>query len=120
MDKNAAAIRVTQLRNELERHNYSYYIEAKPTISDQDYDRLFSEPDPAAQEDFLKSLNPNSLEVVQAKCEPSLGEAGPEHRYQFERIGYFCMDPESATARSKVFNRTITLRDNWLKQLNKR
>jgi len=52
---------------------------------------------------------------VTAKCEPSLGEAQPELRYQFERLGYFALDPDSRPGKL-VFNRTITLRDTWAKK----
>ncbi len=79
------------------------------------YDRLFTVPDPAADDgDFKSFINPNSLEVVQAKCEPSLAEADPNTRYQFERLGYFALDPDSKPG-ALVFNRTITLKDTWAK-----
>jgi glutaminyl-tRNA synthetase len=84
------------------------------------YDRLFTVPEPGAEEaDFKSFINPNSLEVVQAKCEPSLAEANPETRYQFERLGYFALDPDSKPGKL-VLNRTITLKDTWAKQANKR
>ena len=57
------------------------------------YDRLFTVPEPDADGDFKSFINPHSLEVVTAKCEPSLGEAKPELRYQFERLAYFALDP---------------------------
>ncbi len=80
------------------------------------YDRLFDRPDPdrvdEPGEDFLANLNPNSLETVDAFVEPSLASAGPGDRFQFERTGYFCMDPDS-TAEGLVFNRTVPLRDSW-------
>jgi glutaminyl-tRNA synthetase len=79
------------------------------------YDRLFTVPQPDADGDFKSFLNPNSLEVVQAKCEASLAEADPEVRYQFERLGYFAVDPDSKPGRL-VFNRTITLKDTWAKK----
>jgi glutaminyl-tRNA synthetase len=78
------------------------------------YDRLFTVPDPDADGDFKAFLNPNSLEVVGAKCEPSLEEADPDVRYQFERLGYFALDPDSQPG-GLVFNRTITLKDTWAK-----
>jgi glutaminyl-tRNA synthetase len=78
------------------------------------YDRLFTTPEPGAEGDFKSFINPNSLEVVSAKCEPSLSEANPDVRYQFERLGYFALDPDS-TAGKLVFNRTITLKDAWAK-----
>src|SRR6266513_1928824 len=78
------------------------------------YDRLFSVPEPDASGDFKSFINPNSLEVVTAKCEPALATAHPEERYQFERLGYFALDPDS-TREKQVWNRTITLRDTWAK-----
>jgi glutaminyl-tRNA synthetase len=78
------------------------------------YDRLFSVPEPDASGDFKSFVNPNSLEVVTAKCEPALASAEPAERYQFERLGYFALDPDS-TSEKQVWNRTITLRDTWAK-----
>src|SRR5438874_1918542 len=78
------------------------------------YDRLFSVPEPDASGDFKSLINPNSLEVVTAKCEPALATAHPEERYQFERLGYFALDPDS-TREKQVWNRTTTLRDTWAK-----
>ena len=83
------------------------------------YDRLFTVAEPDAGGDFKKHLNPHSLEVVRAKCEPSLGEAKAEVRYQFERLGYFALDKSSQPARL-VFNRTISLKDTWAKEAAKR
>jgi len=83
------------------------------------YDRLFTEAEPEADgRDFKTVLNPKSLEVVTAKLEPSLKEARAEHRYQFERLGYFCLDQEGSLERP-VFNRTITLKDTWAKEVQK-
>ncbi|MGI8889895.1 MAG: glutamine--tRNA ligase/YqeY domain fusion protein [Chthoniobacterales bacterium] len=82
------------------------------------YDRLFTVPEPDADGDFKSFINPNSLTVVSAKCEPSLGEAKPELRYQFERLAYFALDPDSQPNKL-VFNRTITLRDTWAKEAKK-
>ena len=78
------------------------------------YDRLFTVPDPGAEEDFKSTLNPHSLEVITAKCEPSLKDAKPEERYQFERLAYFALDKDSAGGKL-IFNRTITLKDPWAK-----
>ena len=82
------------------------------------YDTLFTKPDPNDVEegqDFTANLNPSSLEVVEhAKLEPSLGKALVESRYQFERLGYFCVDPDS-TPQKPVFNRTVALKDTWAK-----
>ena len=80
------------------------------------YDHLFTKenPDDSPQgRDFTSNLNPNSLEVVpSAYVEPSLAPAAPGSRYQFERLGYFCVDPDSADGHL-VFNRTVSLRDTW-------
>lgn len=87
------------------------------------YDRLFTVAEPDAAGDFKQHLNPHSLEVVTAKCEPSLKEAKPDLRYQFERLGYFALDPDSLRAAASlnrmVFNRTITLKDTWAKEAAK-
>ena len=79
------------------------------------YDRLFTVPEPAAEEDFLKVLNPKSLETVSAKLEPSLAGATTGERFQFERLGYFSVDSRESNPGRPVFNRTITLRDTWAK-----
>ncbi|MBZ5666972.1 MAG: glutamine--tRNA ligase/YqeY domain fusion protein [Acidobacteriia bacterium] len=80
------------------------------------YDRLFTKEDPNQVEEsqeFTANLNPNSLEVIaQAKLEPSLANAPIEGRYQFERLGYFCVDPDSKPGHL-VFNRTVALKDAW-------
>ena len=81
------------------------------------YDRLFSEPDPAAGDDFTQSLNPGSLEVLTGcKLEASLREAKPDDRFQFERLGYFCVDSVESTPQAPAFNRTVSLRDSWAKK----
>jgi glutaminyl-tRNA synthetase len=79
------------------------------------YDRLFSVPEPDSNGEFKSFINSDSLEVVHAKYEPSLGKARPEERYQFERLGYFALDPDSTSER-QVWNRTITLRDAWARE----
>ncbi len=82
------------------------------------YDNLFSNPDPndvPEGKDFTANLNPNSLEIVSdARLEPSLANANAGERYQFERLGYFCVDPDSAPGKP-VFNRTVALKDTWAK-----
>ena len=81
------------------------------------YDRLFVHENPNADKDvdFKSYLNPHSLDALTAcKVEPSLADAEPGNRYQFERKGYFCVDPDSA-AGALVFNQTISLRDTWAK-----
>lgn len=86
------------------------------------YDRLFTVPEPDAGGDFKASLNPHSLEVLTAKCEPSLKEAKMEERYQFERLAYFALDKDSQLQphhHKLVFNRTITLKDTWAREAQK-
>jgi glutaminyl-tRNA synthetase len=84
------------------------------------YDRLFAAEDPYdydedAGEDLMSNLNPNSLEILpRAYVEPTLAGAVPGTRFQFERRGYFCVDPDS-TSEQPVFNRTVALRDTWKK-----
>ncbi|MGB9492829.1 MAG: hypothetical protein WCA92_20375, partial [Terriglobales bacterium] len=82
------------------------------------YDKLFTKENPddvPIGQEFMANLNPNSLEVVeQAKLEPSLANAPVEGRYQFERLGYFCVDSDSKPGKL-VFNRTVALKDAWAK-----
>jgi glutaminyl-tRNA synthetase len=82
------------------------------------YDKLFTKENPTELEEgqnFTDNLNPNSLEIIaNAKLEPSLTNAAPGTRYQFERLGYFCVDPDSKPG-SLVFNRTVALKDSWAK-----
>ena len=81
------------------------------------YDRLFRSANPEKDEDggsFLDNINPESLVVLKGcRAEPSLAEALPEERFQFEREGYFCADIKDSKPGSLVFNRTVTLRDSW-------
>ena len=77
------------------------------------YDRLFNTPNPGSAEDFLSTINPNSLIIKHGFVEPSLQKAEAEHAYQFEREGYFCLDSKYATEDNLVFNRTVGLRDSW-------
>lgn len=79
------------------------------------YDRLFSVPNPGAAEDFLTTINPNSLEIKQGFVEPGLRAASALAPYQFEREGYFCADSVYSQQSKLVFNRTVGLRDTWAK-----
>jgi glutaminyl-tRNA synthetase len=82
------------------------------------YDHLFSQPDPSDVPegvDYKTTMNPHSLETVQAMLEPSLAAAKGGDRYQFERNGYFCVDTVDSKPAKPVFNRTVTLRDTWAK-----
>ena len=80
------------------------------------YDRLYTEPNPGAAEDFISLINPESLQVFpDAKLEPSLAEAKENDRYQFERVGYFCIDSGDSSEKKLVMNRTVSLRDTWAK-----
>ena len=81
------------------------------------YDRLFTDEKPGGDDEgnFVQSINPNSLEVLNAaQLEPSLANTTPGERFQFERMGYFCTDLDSKPG-ALVFNRTVTLRDTWAK-----
>ncbi len=79
------------------------------------YDRLFKDANPQSTErDFLDSLNPDSLEILSdCRVEPSLASARPGDRFQLERLGYFCVDPDSQTSGRPILNRTVSLRDTW-------
>lgn len=81
------------------------------------YDRLFTveSPDGDKETDFMDLINPNSLEVVKGYGEPSLKDAKPEDKFQFQRIGYFAVDKDS-TSENMIFNRTVPLRDTWAKK----
>ena len=86
------------------------------------YDRLFQVANPSGEKDgdFTRYLNPNSLETLtSSRVEPSLAGVAPGSRHQFERLGYFCVDPVDSSDGALVFNRTITLRDSWAKIANK-
>jgi len=82
------------------------------------YDRLFTVENPGDimnNADFQDALNPNSLETLTSYIEPSVSGATPESRYQFERLGYFCVDSKDSSTERMVFNRTVSLRDSWAK-----
>jgi glutaminyl-tRNA synthetase len=83
------------------------------------YDRLFVNENPNQGEeggDFLSDLNPNSLEVLtHCKVEPMLGRGVGGERFQFERVGYFCVDVKDSKPGAPVFNRVVTLKDTWAK-----
>ncbi len=83
------------------------------------YERLFSDAFPEADgQDFSKCVNPDSLKTVTALVEPSLAGSEPGYLCQFERLGYFCVDPDT-TPEKMVLNRTITLRDSWAKKMKR-
>jgi glutaminyl-tRNA synthetase len=100
-----------------------HWVSAKHTISAQVrlYDHLFTKENPNEVEvgkDFTAYLNPKSIELLNdCKLEPSLAAAKPSSLYQFERLGYFCVDAKDSTPDAPVFNRTVTLRDTWAKIL---
>ncbi|WP_164014781.1 glutamine--tRNA ligase/YqeY domain fusion protein [Pyxidicoccus trucidator] len=90
-----------------------------PTAEVRLYDRLFSAEDPEADEtkEFTTFINPESLQVLRgARVEPMLADAPAETRFQFERQGYFYVDPKDSKAGKPVFNRTVTLKDSWTKE----
>jgi glutaminyl-tRNA synthetase len=85
------------------------------------YDRLLRVPDPDPGQDFKEFLNPDSLQIIKgARIEPGLAGDPPGSRYQFERVGYFCSDSLHSRPDALVFNRTVTLRDSWAKQVEAR
>ena len=82
------------------------------------YDRLFNVPNPDGDKEveFVEHLNPDSLEILKnSMVEPYLSDAKPGERFQFERLGYFCVDNKDSSENNLVFNRTVTLRDSWAK-----
>lgn len=82
------------------------------------FDRLFLEEDPSEEQegkDFVETINPDSLKVIKGYVEPALCDAKLGETFQFERLGYFCLDSDS-TAQKSVFNRTVTLKDSWAKE----
>ena len=82
------------------------------------YDRLFKveSPDGDKEVDFKEHLNPDSCNTINALVEPSLDGAEPGAIYQFERLGYFCVDNKDSSAEQLVFNKTVGLRDSWGKK----
>jgi glutaminyl-tRNA synthetase len=100
-----------------------HWVSAKHALKAQVrlYDHLFTRENPNEVEDgkdFTSCINPKSLEILKdCMLEPSLSGAAPSTRYQFERMGYFCVDSKDATPEAPVFNRTVTLRDTWAKIL---
>jgi glutaminyl-tRNA synthetase len=86
---------------------------AKP-IEVRMYDRLFTKENPEGEDDFISCLNPNSLEILNGVAEPLLAAAKAGDRFQFERQGYFCADPDS-TPDKPIFNLTVSLKDTWAK-----
>ncbi|MDE1314422.1 glutamine--tRNA ligase [Vibrio aestuarianus] len=79
------------------------------------YDRLFTVANPAAADNFAETINPDSLVSITGFVEPSLANAKAEQGFQFERMGYFCVDSQDSAAEALVFNRTVGLRDTWAK-----
>ncbi|MGD9306460.1 MAG: glutamine--tRNA ligase, partial [Desulfobacterales bacterium] len=100
-----------------------HWVSAKHAVSAEVrlYDHLFVKQNPNEVEDgkeFTDYINPKSLEILKnCKLEPSLANARPESRFQFERLGYFCVDSKDSNAEILVFNRAVTLRDTWAKIL---
>ena len=95
-----------------------HWVSAKHALSAEVrlYDRLFTDETPDAHKDknFLDFINPDSLQIISAFVEPSLADAKIGDRFQFQRMGYFNLDPDSKSEKL-VFNRTVGLRDTWAK-----
>jgi glutaminyl-tRNA synthetase len=84
------------------------------------YEQLFAVEDPGdvpEGKDWRDNLNPDSLKTIRGKLEPSLRDAKPGEKYQFERLAYFCVDSEDSAPGTPVFNRTVTLRDSFAKEV---
>jgi glutaminyl-tRNA synthetase len=81
------------------------------------YDRLFGVPQPGTERDFLEDINPGSVRIATARLEPALKDAKPEERFQFERHGYFIADLRDSKPGAPVFNRAVTLRDSWARDV---
>jgi glutaminyl-tRNA synthetase len=111
--KSGGATSIRKVKGTIQWVSAAHVIEAEVRL----YDRLFTVPEPDASGDFKSFINPHSLDVVTAKCEPALASARREERYQFERLGYFALDSDS-TPEKQVWNRTITLKDTWAKERN--
>ena len=97
-----------------------HWVSAKYAVSTEVrlYDRLFSienTEEIPGDEDYRNYLNPDALRVVEGKLERSLADAAPGDRFQFERLGYFCVDTKNSTPEKKIFNRIVTLKDSWAK-----
>ncbi len=101
-----------------------HWVNAQDCIDAEvrNYDRLFKDENPEqGGQDFLDNLNPDSLEILtHCKLEKSLAWAEPEKVFQFERLGYFCLDSKDAEKDRPIFNRTVTLRDTWAKVAKKK
>ncbi len=94
-----------------------HWVDAKTAVTAEVrlYDHLFllENPDEAGEgKTYIDALNPDSLKVVSAKLEPGLAAARPQERFQFERLGYFCADPDTSP-NTPVFNKTVSLKDRW-------
>jgi glutaminyl-tRNA synthetase len=86
-------------------------------IEVREYDRLFRVEDPSSEEgDFKEYINPESLKIVKGFAEPSIGRAKNSEHFQFLRKGYYCLDPDTV-AGTLIFNRTVTLKDSWVKEV---
>ncbi|HAS22286.1 MAG TPA: glutamine--tRNA ligase, partial [Idiomarina loihiensis] len=79
------------------------------------YDRLFQVPNPAAEEDLFSTLNPESLVIKKGFVEANLASAKLGENFQFERLGYYCLDQDAETEGRLIFNQTVGLRDSWAK-----
>ena len=99
-----------------------HWVSAKHAINAEVrlYDRLFNDEDPAGYKDknFTEFINPDSLKILkECKLEPSMDNAKQESRYQFQRLGYFCVDKKDSKPGTLVLNRTVPLKDSWSKKL---
>ena len=114
-DGEVVAVRARLAEAEAQPRGVVHWVEAEHALpaSFRLYDRLFTVPDPAAADDFLATLNPESLVETTGWVEPSVAGDAPDTRYQFERLGYFWRDPVDSLPGALVFNRIVGLRDSW-------
>ena len=115
-NRTGARLGVGQGIREVQERFAGFYNLGEEFVADgRQFDRLFADADPLSDgRDVADAVDPGSLKVARGWVEPHVGEADPATRWQFERQGYFCVDPDSSKERL-VFNRTVTLRDTWAK-----
>jgi glutaminyl-tRNA synthetase len=111
--KSGAATSTKKVKGTIHWVSAKYGVNAEVRL----YDRLFVTENPGNKDNWLELINPNSLEILNdSVVEPSVEDARPGARFQFERIGYFCIDTKFSTDKKIVFNRTVTLKDSWTKK----
>ena len=102
------------INNDIRKANNNFrYLDTVNTAEIRLYERLFKVPNPGSADDFLSTINENSLRIIEnAWIEPALQEAAVSEAFQFERTGYFCADSKYTTPEKKVFNLTVALKED--------